>query len=248
MTDHVADELSAYVDDELGPAERARVERHAAACPECAGELEALRQVAARARALPDREPAAATADRLWAGIAAAARFPERPETLAAADAVVTRQAAPIATRRRRTITFSIPQLVAAGLALALLSGGVAWQVLRQRARTPVIAQGPAEGARPAADLVAAAAVAPVDFATPQYTAAVGELERVLRENRGRLEPATVEAIEQSLATIDRAIGQARAALARDPGNAYLNDHLAATMARKLELLRDAAFVAGGQS
>jgi hypothetical protein len=91
--------------------------------------------------------------------------------------------------------------------------------------------------------------VAPVDLAaSPQYAEAVEELERVLHDNRARLDTSTVRAIQESLATVDRAIADARAALLRDPSNAYLTDHLAATMARKLRLLRDVANVTGGQS
>ncbi|MFL5580673.1 MAG: anti-sigma factor family protein [Gemmatimonadaceae bacterium] len=235
MTDHVADELSAYLDEELSPADQARVERHVAACAACGAELAELRRVAMHARALPDREPSPATADALWARIAAGARFPDAAVAPAAGAAVT-----PLVTRRRHTVTFSIPQLVAAGLVLALLSGGVAWQVLRGRARETVIAK--TDTVRV---LEPTATLAPAELVTPQYDGAVAELEGVLRENRGRLEPETARAIEQSLATIDRAIAEARAALARDPGNAYLNDHLAATMARKLELLRDVAGVTG---
>jgi len=40
---------------------------------------------------------------------------------------------------------------------------------------------------------------------------------------------------------IDQAIGQARAALARDPNNTYLNGHLQRSLDRKLDLLRQAA-------
>ena len=80
--------------------------------------------------------------------------------------------------------------------------------------------------------------------APTSYDAAVADLQRVLTEHGSDLDSATVRVLEANLATIDRAIGDARAALARDPANAYLNEHLAATMARKLELLRRAAAMA----
>ena len=57
-----------------------------------------------------------------------------------------------------------------------------------------------------------------------------------------------MRAIEQSVASIDRAIRQARHALAQDPANEYLSRHLAETMKRKLELLRQAAAIVGQQS
>jgi hypothetical protein len=73
------------------------------------------------------------------------------------------------------------------------------------------------------------------------YDAAVADLERILTEGRGRLDSTTVGVLERNLAAIDMAIAQARRAVAADSANLYLNSHLAATMRRKLELLRQAA-------
>jgi hypothetical protein len=73
------------------------------------------------------------------------------------------------------------------------------------------------------------------------YDAAVADLESVLTAGRGRLDSTTVRVIERNLATIDSAIAQAQRAVAADSGNVYLNSHLAETMRRKLELLRQAA-------
>ena len=73
------------------------------------------------------------------------------------------------------------------------------------------------------------------------YDGAVADLERVLADGRGRLDTTTVRVIERNLATIDSAIVQAQRAVAADSANVYLNSHLAETMRRKLELLRQAA-------
>ena len=67
------------------------------------------------------------------------------------------------------------------------------------------------------------------------------DLERVLAQGRGRLDTATVRVLEQNLALIDRAIADARRAVAADSANVYLNTHLAETMRRKVDLLRQAA-------
>jgi hypothetical protein len=69
----------------------------------------------------------------------------------------------------------------------------------------------------------------------------VADLERVLAEGRGKLDSTTVKIIEKNLAAIDRAIAEAQRALDADSGNLYLNTHLAETMRRKLDLLRQAA-------
>ncbi len=54
--------------------------------------------------------------------------------------------------------------------------------------------------------------------------------------------------IEKNLGIIDRAIRDAQSALAADPANSYLNLHLAQEMRRKLELLRQAAALAGART
>jgi len=69
---------------------------------------------------------------------------------------------------------------------------------------------------------------------------AIAELERRLVEGRGGLDSSTVRVLEESLATIDRAIDQATRALALDPGNAWLTRHLADAKARKVRLLERA--------
>src|SRR5216684_611382 len=67
-------------------------------------------------------------------------------------------------------------------------------------------------------------------------------------QRRSGLDPTTVRVIEKNLGIIDRAIRDAQSALAVDPANAYLNQHLAQAMRRKLELLRQAATLAGARS
>jgi hypothetical protein len=115
-------------------------------------------------------------------------------------------------------------------------SGGAAW-ILRAPAApiavTPHTAA-PSEG-------TPAVTVAMKPNAARSYAAAVADLERVLADGRGRLDSTTVKIIEQNLAAIDRAIAEAQRALDADSANLYLNTHLAETMRRKLDLLRQAA-------
>ena len=51
------EELSAFVDNELDPAEQARVAEHVAGCQECQARLDGLRQTAHAVRALPMETP-----------------------------------------------------------------------------------------------------------------------------------------------------------------------------------------------
>lgn len=81
-------------------------------------------------------------------------------------------------------------------------------------------------------------------FAEGTYESAVRDLEQALASGRDRLDTATVRVLEESLRAIDAAILEARRALVADPASVYLNNHLAETMRRKLELLRRAAQLA----
>ncbi len=58
--------LSAYLEGELGAAERAETEIHLAACPDCAGLLEALREVTGAMAVFPEAEPSPALMARLY--------------------------------------------------------------------------------------------------------------------------------------------------------------------------------------
>jgi hypothetical protein len=145
--------------------------------------------------------------------------------------------------RSGRRIAFSLPQLLAAGIALMVLSGGSVW--LLHPGAAP---GGPAVAAVPAPGGPVVATASWQRRAAPGYDAAVADLERVLAEGRGRLDTATVRVLEQNIQVIDRAIDQARRAVAADTANAYLNSHLAETMRQKLDLLRQAASLVSAAS
>jgi Putative zinc-finger len=238
MTDQWTDRLSEYLDDELPPEERAAVEAHLRHCVACGAVLADLKRIVVRAKGLEDRPPAR----DLWPTIAA--RIGATPATGDRGDVV-----ALDAPRRRRRWSFSLPELAAAGIALMALSGGAAW-LLHPVTSTVTVASGPAGEPRVTPGLTPALApsgsfrigLSPSRRAAGlSYDAAVADLEGVLTAGRGRLDSTTVRVIERNLATIDSAIAQAQRAVAADSANAYLNSHLAETMRRKLELLRQAA-------
>ena len=237
MTDHWTERLSEYLDDELTPDERAAVEGHLRHCVTCGAALADLKRIVVRARSLEDRPPAR----DLWPAIAA--RIGASPATADRPDVVA------IGAARRRRWSFSLPELAAAGIALMALSGGAAW-LLHPVTSTVVVARAPAAEASATPGLTPALApsgsfrigLTPSRRAAGlSYDAAVADLEGVLTAGRGRLDSTTVRVIERNLATIDSAIAQAQRAVAADSANAYLNSHLAETMRRKLELLRQAA-------
>ncbi|HVH67536.1 MAG TPA: zf-HC2 domain-containing protein [Gemmatimonadales bacterium] len=225
MKDRWTDRLSEYLDGELAPNERIALEAHFSECGACRQTLDELRRVVARAQALDDRPP---TTD-LWPGIA-------RQVGVGAVVSLGARRA-------QRRLSFTVPQLAAAAVAVALLSGGGAAWLLGRRG-TVAAAPSTTAGGSPAPSVANV-----TDYAgDARYAAQVADLERALERGRGRLDTATVHVIEKNLGIINRAIRDAQSALAADPANAYLNLHLAREMRRKLELLRQAATLAGARS
>jgi tetratricopeptide (TPR) repeat protein len=214
MTDIWIDRLSEYLDDELTPAERAALEAHLGSCRDCTTALGELRQVIARAATLTPRPPA----NDLWPGIEP--RLERRGRI------------APFAARSQRRFSFTMPQLVAAGLALMVMSGGGVW-VLQHGGRATSMPPVVATNELPPA-------VVPAALTDPRYDEAIADLERALEEGRSQLDPETVKILEANLGAIDTAIDESRRALEADPANAYLNSHLADARQRKLALLRRA--------
>lgn len=231
MTDHPVDALSAYIDDELDGAERAGVAAHLAACASCTAIAEQLTALRDRAAALATVEDVPSPA--LWTGIAA--RLEPRLDAVQATAAVVPWY--------RRRFSIGVPELALAATLFAGISAALLWRQAPAQAPAvgpaPVVAEAePTESPR---DMVSMAS-----FADAQFDAAVQDLERVLREQRDRLNPRTVMVLERNLGVIDQAITEAREALAADPANALLNAHLAEARRRKLDLLRRAAEITGG--
>ena len=220
MKDQWTDRLSEYLDGELASPERTTLEAHLASCDGCRTTLDELRRVVTNARALDDRPP---TAD-LWPAVAAriglSARVRVRPGV--------------------RRFSFTVPQLAAASVVLALLSGGGAWLI----GRRGIVPTPPVLVTERAPALLNASAY-PGDA---RFAAQVADLERAVARGRGRLDTATVRVIDRNLRIIDRAIRSAQSALAADPANSYLHLHLAQEMRRKLELLRQAATLAGART
>jgi hypothetical protein len=154
----------------------------------------------------------------LWPGVAA--RIDPRPA-----------RRTTLATRR---FAFTLPQLVAASLALIVASGGVVWLA---RMGGPVTDFPPVLGE-----------VRPANFGDAAYDEAVADLQQTLEAGRGRLDPETIRVLEANLQAIDRAIAQCREALDADPSSVYLNTYLAETRRRKLELLRRATALVDSRS
>jgi anti-sigma factor RsiW len=223
MHDEIISQLSAYLDGELPPSERVRIDEHVAGCAECRVVLDDLRAIVVTA---PYYEGEAPKRD-VWAAIKTGISeqkelpFARRPSTV----------------DRRR---FSLGQLIAASVAFAAVVGGGVFIAVRPSPLAPDL---PPVAHSPSAEPALANVVNSQVRAGEVYDAAVGDLERVLAEGKDQLEPRTLKVIEENLRIIDRAIAEARSAIAADPANAYLRSQVAANMRRKLDILRQATDV-----
>jgi anti-sigma factor RsiW len=226
MNDDRFQRLSEFLDGGLSPADRAELERELEADEELRTVLGELRSVRQAAEAVIDQAPDT----DLWPAIA------RRIE----ADRVVD---LPSARNARRTFTFTMPQFAAAMIGALLMGSGAVW--VARSLTVDVSPDAVPTAAAPEAGLDAGdlrlAATEEVRNPSVKSDLAIAALEQRLAEGESVLDSSTVRIIEESLAKIDRAIASATAALEADPGNMWLNRHLADSKARKLRLLEKAA-------
>ena len=216
MHDRWLDRLSEYLDGELDTPERTALEEHLRACPECTRTLAELELVVAAGARAENRPPGR----DLWPGIAARLATPSRVLPLP---------------RRERRLSFTLPQLAAAAALFLMLGAGGLYLAMQGERTAPSTAQAPT--AAPA-QTAAATRLASQGYAT--QATAITELEQALAQDRDRLDTATVRVLEQSIASIDQAIAEARAAMERDPANPYLRRYLDGAMKKKIDILRRA--------
>ena len=274
MNDRWTDQLSAYLDQELAEKERLEVEAHLVTCAECREVLAGLSAVAEQARKAPSMPPDLDLWPAIAARIATPSRVTTTAPVEPAREAGGGEAARPAQPRRpaRRAdsgswfgwrLTFTLPQAAAVAATLMVVAGASVWMVL---GRGPIPAtRGPATsgGSSPSVSApsnptaampppagetssgpATSAAVASYDT---RYDATVAELQRLLAEDRDRLDPKTVEVLERNLATIDHALAEARRAVEADPSSLYLRNHLASVMKRKVNLLKTATLLAAYQ-
>ncbi len=227
MTDKWIDKLSDYLDDEMSPAERALLERRLAEDQELAETLEGLRRVKIHAQAVDDQVPP--HAQSMWDGIA----------QRIGATRSVPRDHRPvgglITAWRSRRVPISVPQLIAASVALIVLSGGGAMMIQRFGAD-------PSATVLPFESAVASTAtgVAFASIGATRYDEAVADLKRVLEARGQFLDQETNDVLGENLAIIDRAIERSLEALRTAPQSDYLRNHLEQTMRQKMTLLQHA--------
>jgi hypothetical protein len=189
---------------QLTGGERRELAAHVDACASCAADRNAAARLAALAAALP--------------------RWIEPP--IEAWPAIRARL------RPRRGLRPTLPQLLAASIALVAATAAATALLIRTT-------QAPLEVAPPPAPaLVHAPATRSLDADEAGYRSAADALTAELAAQERTLSPRTVEVVRRNLAVIDAAIAEGRAAIERDPANAGLRALLRATYDQKLRLLQ----------
>lgn len=227
MSSEWMDRLSDYIDGEMTPAERALVEARLAEDADLAAALEDLRRVMTQARALDDAVPR--RVQQMWEGIAGRIGANVRDTTTPAVTTPPGRRWWAVG-----RLSVSVPQLLAAGIAVMVLSGG---GVMLWRGPTSPLDDAPlVDGVTPQGTSGVEASFASVGATRLEH--AVTDLEAVLEREREFLDPGTVRIVEENLAIIDQAIERSLQALAADPESDYLQGHLEQAMRHKLTLLQ----------
>lgn len=246
--------LAAWLEGDLPRETREALESHLSECLRCAALVRDLGAIRRDAAELPVLEPSR----DLWEGIAARIETPVY-------------QLAPSPDRLTRRRQFVRQGLIAAGL-VAVTAGVTHTLTLRTVTgnAAPVAAVFPIDSARPrvvvsdttapspsgAAETPALAGAAPaarsvLGSATPAsnsattmaYDREIMQLRLLVNQRRTELDPVTVAVVENSLTQIDRAILDARNALARDPASRFLTEQLNRALEKKLGVLRTAALL-----
>lgn len=226
MNEHLTDaKLNDLAEGILPADELEGAQEHLRDCPACRARVEGLEELVGSLGRLPrEAEPPR----NLWPGIE------DRLGARGSGPEVVSLRSGGGRPRTgmERRVSLSVGQLLAAGIALAAISGSAVWFAVSGGGASDPGFEAPVPGTIRTAGTRGAIA---------DYEAASADLEEVLTEGRDVLKPETVRVLEENLRTIDGAIAEARDALARDPGSEVLYRLLAKNMRRKLDLLRSAA-------
>lgn len=225
-----ADQLSDYLNGDLDADAAEALENHLASCGACRDALAELREIVAAARTLGEIQPPR----ELWGGIAAAISAP------IGRGKVIQLPTAHRVPEGKGGLLLSRRQLAAAAAVIMVISAAATWAVGLGMPGASVAESGEPVSGVPGAAFAAQQAVPPDDMAEE-----LAGLEALMSQGRAALDPATVRVLEKNLAVIEAAIQDSYRALALEPGNAFLTEHLERAFQRKVDYLNNVARVAG---
>ena len=260
--DGFADALADYLEGDASDGVRSAVEAHARSCAACQQLLTDIDGIRVEAAALPQLTPSR----DLWNGIAEridarvspleAARIARdipkhrvwlRPAAAAAALVIVTAGITHVLTRASLTNSTpaAIPQVAVVTPAATQPVGPPTAEFIStatERVATGAPVKRTTTGTSATATKLVSAQPT-IDAADPVFASEISKLRKIVRDRRAQLDPKTVAVLEQSIAVIDSAIAQSRAALVKDPASGFLATQLNHSLEKKVELLRTAALL-----
>jgi hypothetical protein len=268
-----SDRLGDYLEGDLPEAVRAAMESHADVCASCGALLSDITALRDDAAALPPLQPTrdlwAGIAERIdarvlpievpLAGRSLVRRTWRRPAAAAAALVLVTAGITHVLTRVSYHPSVTVASAPSRPAAVTTLDTPAVSQPVPRAEDGVMNTTTSARGAEVASERRAtarattpsASRVVPVINASnlirkdaePVYDREIVKLREIVRQRRSELDPRTVAVLEQSIAVIDSAIAQSRAALAKDPASGFLATQLNHSLEKKVELLRTAALL-----
>jgi hypothetical protein len=243
MSEHLSLERTHDLIDGLLSSEVAeRARGHMTECVGCRDRYASLSELASDLRSLPrDATPP----PEIWQAIARRIDGTTPDAETESADVLMMPGVRRNSEATRRRISFTIPQLAAASVALAAASAGLLWTAT-SRPTGPVADTPPAVAAAVSAAVSIGAARFVADEAA--YATALDELMTIVETARPYLAPETLVALDQSLAEIDAAIEEIAVALDSDPSSDLLQSMLVTQQRSKLRVLRQVATLTQAQS
>ena len=214
--ERLAESLDDYLDGTSDALTRAAVEAHLAGCPACPALVADLRAIRRAAHALGPIEPPA----HAWPQLQARLKL-DAP----ACASLLARLG--LSFRGWRTL-----QTAGALAGLVLVVSSLAWVGTRLAVAPPRVADG-------------SDAQAGFQLAEAEYTDAIARLQEAADTAGPRLDAMTNATLQSSIDDIDSAIGDAREALAREPGDALSQESLLDALGSKVALLQDTVSLAG---
>lgn len=223
--------LSDLFDGYLSEQDAALVSEHLAVCGSCAATYQALGSLVTDASELPK---SVLPPDDLWIDLRKS--LEDRKEIVLPSSKGLAGNSAG-STISRRPSGRMIALLAIAAVVLIVLSSGITALVLRNRDTRSYANDAPT---RIEPGSTSPRAVLPAGFRQTEneFNRTIEELQLAVDTQRSQLSPETIRTVDRSLAVVDSAITEARAALLADPNNQMLVDLLSATYQRKLDLLR----------
>ena len=226
--------INEYVEGTLESRDRADIERHLATCVPCRQTVEDLREILRATGTLEPLEPPLRVWSRLERAIALEppiARGTQRngPGEGVAAHLTASRSVAPL-----RGLRYARWAAVAAAIVLASAVGLRFGPSFRDARSVP-----PGAGGAASPGAAAASVASELRLAETHYEKAIKGLEEIATSEQDSLDPRTAATVRKSLAVIDQAINESRAAVQSEPASQPAQESLIENFKAKIGLLQN---------